>query len=269
MKIEMDNRIAWLEFDHGKANEMGRVQLQEIDELGRRLLDSGVLALVSFSRRISKRGTPIFIAGANVTERQGWSREEVEAHVRYQRDVLSRFRRLPIFHIAVVHGVALGWGTEWLITCDYRIATAGAAFALPETGLGILPGAGGTSDLASMIGLPQTIRLGMTGEKIDGAEAERIGLVQEVVADLDSGLDRARSLGSAVARRSPTALATFKSATLAAIGRTGEERREIEARAYEHCVRSGEATIGRESFLAIRKGEPVSWGPRKPFDPEK
>ena len=110
----------------------------------------------SCSERRSKRGTPIFISGANVTERQGWERDRVAAHVRYQREVLRRLRALPLFHVAVVNGVALGWGTEYMITCDYRIATKEATFGLPETGLGILPGAGGSSELSALIGLQKT-----------------------------------------------------------------------------------------------------------------
>ncbi len=265
MKLEIDGRSASLEFDHGKANEMGREQLEQLERWSVELVDRSVGALTSFSRRSSRKGTPIFIAGANVTERQHWSQKRVMDHVRYQRDVLSRFRSLPLFHVAVVHGVALGWGTEWLITADYRIATSGASFALPETGLGILPGAGGSSELSALIGLAQAIRLGMTGEKIGSEEAKRIGLVQETVDNLDSGLQRAAELCSSVTRRSPTAVAAFKAAALASIGLGPEERREVEARAYEHCVESGEAAIGREHFATLRQGGEVPWGPMREF----
>jgi len=261
----VEGAVALLEFDHGKANEMGSEQLAAFDVLPEALGDAR--ALISYSRRRSRRGTPIFIAGANVTERAGWSRDRVAAHVRYQRAVLARLRRLPVFHVAVVNGVALGWGTEFMLTCDYRIATAEASFALPETGLGILPGAGGTAELPALIGLPQTLRLGMTGERIPAEEALRIGLVQEVVPDVDAGLERARALAARVARNSPTAVAAFKRACLAALGLPGPARQEVEARAYEHCLDSGEAAIGREHFAAIRRGEAPPWGPLRGFEP--
>lgn len=256
--------IALLELSHGKANEMGRAQLDGFEALCERLEGSDeVHTLVSYSRRRSSKGTPIFIAGADVTERIGWSDEEVARHVRRQREVLARLRRAPVFHIAIVHGVALGWGTEYLLTCDYRIATREATFGLPETGLGIVPGAGGTSELWSLIGVAQALRLGMTGESIEAREAMRLGLIQEVVETVDVGLERARVLGRRVATRSPTAVAAFKRALLDAVGRPPAERAEIEAQAYERCLESGEARIGRESFATVREGKRPPWGPRR------
>src|SRR5690606_32519387 len=121
-------------------------------------------------------------------ERQGWPEDEVKAHVRRQRKILASLREAPVLHIAVVNGVALGWGTEFLLTADYRIACDEASFGLPETGLGIIPGAGGTSELWAHVGVPHALRLGMTGERIDAAEALRIGLVQERATDVDVGL---------------------------------------------------------------------------------
>lgn len=268
LAITHDGPLTLLEFDHGKANEMGSAQLEAFDALGQALVERGTRVLISFSRRTSRKGTPIYISGADVTERVGWSDADVAAHVRRQRAVLGRFRRLPLFHVTVVHGVALGWGTEFLITADYRIATPTGRFGLPETGLGIIPGAGGSSELWSLIGLPQALRLGMTGERIDAEEALRIGLVQEIADDVDAGLARARTLGQMVGRRSPTAVAAFKAAALAAVGRSAADRTEIEARAYEHCLYGGEAAIGRAHFKDILRGESAPWGPSKPFEPD-
>ena len=145
--LENTGSVALLEFDHGKANEMGAAELDALERLSVELVESGARVLISYSRRVSRKGTPIFISGANVTERADWTGEQVAAHVRRQRSVLARWRRLPLFHVAVVHGVALGWGTEYLLTADYQLATPGAVFGLPETGLGILPGAGGSAEL--------------------------------------------------------------------------------------------------------------------------
>lgn len=267
LKLHIEGRVAFLEFDHGKANEMGSAQLEEILSLCGKLESGDVSALVSFSRRLSSKGSPIFIAGANVTERTGWDDDRIKEHVRKQRMVLARLRHAPVFHVAVVHGVALGWGTEFLITCDYRIATPTARMGLPETGLGILPGAGGTSELWAMIGLSQALRLGMTGQQIEAEEALRIGLVQEIQPDLEAGLARAKSLVELVARRSPTSVAAFKEAALASVGRDPAERQALEACAYEHCVDSGEAAIGRAGFDAILKGTTPTWGPLRRWVP--
>lgn len=261
---ELDGRLVVLRFEHGKANEVSSSVLRELEQLTEALnADTRAVALITYSARRTRRGTPIFVAGADVTERVGWDDDRIRAHVRWQRNVLARLAAVPVFHIAVIEGVALGWGTEYTLTADYTLAGDEAVFGLPETGLGILPGAGGTSELQHRIGAPQALRLGMTGERIDADEAARIGLVQERVPDLAAGLERARELARLATRNSPSAMSAFKAALQAARGRTEEERRELEARAYEHCVYSGDAAVGRAHFAEIRKGEPVPWSPRR------
>lgn len=260
LTVDEDGLLAVLELDHGKANEMGSTQIGEFEVLIDWLNTSSVVALITTSRRRSKRGTPIFIAGADVTERVGWSQYKVRAHVRRQRQMLKALRYIPQFHIAVVGGVALGWGTEYMLVCDYRIATDEASFALPETGLGILPGAGGTSELWMHIGAAQALRLGMTGESVKAAEAQTIGLVQEHIATMDDGMTRARALAARVKNCSPTANALFKKTLLDSAGRSHSLRQEREARAYEHLVICGQAEIGRTAFKEIRAGNRPDWG---------
>jgi enoyl-CoA hydratase/carnithine racemase len=263
VRVDDDGRVAWLRFDHGKANEMGTPALEALEKLVRMLEHpSGPVALVTWSERRSSKGTPIFVAGADVEERVGWSDERVKDHVRWQRRVLTSLRHAPVFHVVVASGVALGWGTEFLLTADWRIATDDASFGLPETGLGILPGAGGTADLWSEIGVAQALRLGMTGERLGAEEARRIGLVNEHVRDVSGGLERATALVEAVKKRSPTANAAFKRAVLRSVGEPEGARLRHEAVAYGHCVQTGEAAVGRAAFAEIRSGKTPPWGPR-------
>ena len=259
-----DHRLLVLELEHGKANEMGTEQLDAFDRLCELVEgDDGLRTVCTTSRRVSGRGTPIFISGANVTERVGWDDDRVRAHVARQRELMRRLRRLPLFNVVVPTGVTLGWGTEYVLTADYAIATRAATFGLPETGLGIIPGARGTAELANLVGPAQALRLGCTGETIDAIEARRIGLVQEVVDDIDSALTRVRQLAVLVARRSPTAVAAYKQALLDGLGAGEDERLALERAAYELTVETGEAAIGRASFADIRAGVAPSWGPRR------
>ena len=175
-----------------------------------------------------------------------------ESHVQWQREVLIRLRRVPCFHICLVDGIALGWGTEFLLTADYRITTPNATFGLPETGLGILPGAGGTSELWMEIGIAHALRLGMAGERIGSQEATRIGLTQESVDNWDIGRQRATQLMQSALTRSPTAAAAFKSALLQSKG-LDTQQRVREGQAYNHCVDTGEAQIGRQILKRYSK----------------
>ena len=268
--FEPDHGLLLLDLDHGKANEVGRAQLDAfaaIAALVERVPE--IRTICTTSHRISASGKPIFIAGANVTEREGWSDIQIKAHVRRQRDIMVSLRRLPVYTVVLSHGVTLGWGAEYLLTADYSLATHSARFALPETGLGILPGARGTAELALAIGPAQAMRLGCTGEQVDAQEALRIGLVQELIAGpqasgLELGLARVREIARLVHLRSPTALAAFKMAVLDGLGGDNERRLALEGDAYDLCVDSGQAAKGRASFAAIRSGEAPDWGPRVP-----
>ncbi|MEE9385975.1 MAG: enoyl-CoA hydratase/isomerase family protein [Nannocystaceae bacterium] len=263
--IDADRRLLVLTLDHGKANEVGSEQLDAFEALCHLLEQHrDISTICTTSRRVSRRGKPLFIAGANVNERSEWDNHRVKAHVRRQREIMRRLRHLPVFSIVLTHGMTLGWGVEYLLTADYTLATPEASFALPETGLGIIPGARGSAELATRIGPAEALRLGCTGESVSAYEAHRIGLVQEVIADVDTGLSRVEALADLVRRRSPTAVAAFKGALLESLGRPESERLEAEALAYELCVDSGEAATGRENFAKIVKGEVPPWGLRKP-----
>jgi enoyl-CoA hydratase/carnithine racemase len=263
-ELDPSRKLLTLWLEHGKANEMGSEQLAAFDSLCD-LLEQGdaITTLCTSSRRISGGGKPIFISGANVTERVGWDDDRVRAHVIRQRELMRRLRHLPVFHVVVPSGITLGWGTEYVLTGDYAIATPASSFALPETGLGILPGARGTAELAELVGIAQALRLGMTGESIDAREAHRIGLVQELADDLGGAIARVHVLAELVRRRSPTAIAAYKSALLDGRGNPEARRLELEREAYERTVACGDAATGRAAFTAIRAGEVPAWASRR------
>ena len=266
VSTEDQGGLVQLRFDHGKANEMGRAHVTELARLVDLLEQGTFQALISSSQRHTRSGTPVFSAGADVRERRDWDESSVLLHVRGQRRTLQRLARAPVFHVCVVDGLALGWGTEFTLSADYVIAGPGARFGLPETGLGIVPGAGGTAHLASRIGVGQALRMGMTGELVDARQAAEIGLVHERCDSAEDAMDRALALVRRAMGRSPTAVAAYKVAVRAGLGLSSSERDALEGRAYEHCVATGEAAHGRQAFEALARGELVGWGPRKPFE---
>jgi enoyl-CoA hydratase/carnithine racemase len=255
-----------LRFHHGKANEMGRAHVAELARLVERLEQGPTRALVSWSDRSTASGTRVFSAGADVRERRDWDESSVLLHVRGQRRTLRRLAAAPVFHACVVDGLALGWGTEFALSADYVIAGPYARFGLPETGLGIVPGAGGTAHLAARVGPGHALRMGMTGEVISAREALRIGLVHEVCDSAEVAMDRALELARRATARSHTAVAAYKAAVRTGLGLDDDDRDGLEGRAYEHCVRTGEAARGRQAFDALARGELVPWGPREPFE---
>jgi len=102
--------------------------------------------------------------------------------VRQMRDVWGRWSRLPCVSIAAVHGIAAGGGLEMALLCDQIICTTDARFGLPETGLALIPGVGGTQTLPRAIGLGRAAAMLLAGEWLTGTEAARVGLALRAVA---------------------------------------------------------------------------------------
>lgn len=120
-----------------------------------------------------------------------------------------RLTRLSIPVIAAIPGPAIGGGLEIALACDFRIASEEALLGLPEAGLGIMPGAGGTARLARIVGREQALYLQLTGELIDGREAVRIGLVGKVVP-ADEVVSAAEQLAEKIMKNAPVSIATIK-----------------------------------------------------------
>src|SRR5262245_65148644 len=122
-----------------------------------------------------------FSPGGDLTEFGTAPSPFVAREVRWRRDVWGRLLGLRAASIAAVHGYAVGGGFEMALLCDQCVASSDARFALPETGLGMIPGVGGTQTLPRLLGLARAQRLVLTGDWLDARAAERLGLAAQVV----------------------------------------------------------------------------------------
>ncbi|WVF71241.1 hypothetical protein IAT40_006042 [Kwoniella sp. CBS 6097] len=119
----------------------------------------------------------LFCSGADLRERRTMSPQQVSAFLDSLRDMLAELEGVKVPSIAVVDGYALGGGAELALACDLRVGGQHTKIALPETKLGIIPGAGGTQRLTHLIGVSKAKELIFTGRHVGGEEAERIGLL--------------------------------------------------------------------------------------------
>jgi len=125
---------------------------------------------------------PAFSTGGDVREFGTAPSPFVARAVRWRRDVWGRLLELRAATVAAVHGYAVGGGMEMALLCDLCVAADDARFALPETGLGMIPGVGGTQTLPRKAGPARALDLVLTGRWLDARAALAAGLVQRVVA---------------------------------------------------------------------------------------
>lgn len=141
--------------------------------------------------------------------------EETERYglVRHPGACFDALAALPQPTLCVVRGRAHSAGFELALACDIRLACEGTTFAMPETGLGLVPLGGGTQRLPRAVGRSQALKLLLAGSEIDAAEARRIGLVTDVVPDGEE-VEAALGIARAIASRGPIATRFAKEAVL-------------------------------------------------------
>ncbi|MEA2652871.1 MAG: enoyl-CoA hydratase [Chloroflexota bacterium] len=200
-------RVARLELVDPPLNLVTRELLEELDVALATLAAASaddVRAVV-----VSGRGERAFSAGSHVGEfasqrgPAGRERHELESGVG------RHLAALPMPTIVAIEGNALGGGLELALCCDIRIASERARLGLPEVRLAVTPGAGGTQRLPRVVGSARARELILTGRVLTASEAERIGLVHEVVP-AGEALARAMAIGEEIALRGPLAVREAK-----------------------------------------------------------
>lgn len=194
-----------------------------------------------------------FVAGADVTELRDRSAIEMRVAAKRPR-IHERIDTLPIPVIARINGFCLGGGCELAQACDVRISHEDAMLGQPEINLGIIPGGGGTQRLPRLVGEGQAMRLILSGELIDAAEARAIGLVDEVYEDgaLD---DRIDELAGLMASKSPIALEMAKTAVRAGSRMDLDDGIDYEAELFANLFSTADKDEGIDAFLTDREPE--------------
>lgn len=195
-------------------NAINDAMRREIPQALRELdADAGVRVIVV--RGAGPRG---FCAGADLKEERPAGPTSTAAR-RPGAIWLEAFDAVRKPLVAAIHGYCMGGGLEIALACDLRIAAPGALFSLPETGLGLIPGGGGTQRLPRIVGLGKALDMMITGDRIDAAEAQRCGLVTRLTASVESLEAETLELARRIAARPPLATRFVKEAAYAALER--------------------------------------------------
>lgn len=190
-----------------------------------------------------------FAAGADIGEMATASAIEMYAARRFEHWDAIRRVRTPL--VAAVSGFCLGGGCELAMSCDVIVASKTAVFGQPETGLGIIPGAGGTQRLVRAVGKALAMDMILSGRRLSAREALRAGLVARVVAR-EVWLDEAKRLAREIASKGPIANRLAKEAVDRAFEGSLSLGLDYERRALYLAFASEDAREGLTAFLEKR-----------------
>ena len=165
-----------------------------------------------------------------------------------------RLENLPVPTIAAINGFALGGGLELALACDLRIASDNAKLGLPETGLGIIPGAGGTQRLPRIVGMGIAKEMILAGSILDATRAAEVGLVNEVVPGAEL-MDRAMSMATRIQNRAPIALRLAKMALNTSANTGADAGMQFEIVAQSVLNSTQDMKEGMNAFLEKRNPE--------------
>ena len=204
---------------------------------------------------VTGEGQKAFVAGADIGQMRGLTKEEGVAFGKLGNDVFRKLETLPIPTIAAVCGFALGGGCELAMSCDIRLCSDTAVLGQPEVGLGITPGFGGTQRMARLIGMGRAKELLYTARKVKAPEALAIGLVQGVYP-VEQLMEEALKMAGRIAGNAPIAVRATKKAVNDGLQVDMDRAIEIEEALFGSCFETEDQQNAMGAFVEKRKPEP-------------
>ncbi|HEY2751286.1 enoyl-CoA hydratase/isomerase family protein [Phenylobacterium sp.] len=188
-----------------------------------------------------------FCAGADLKERNGMTDEAWSAqHVVFEEMARAQLR-VPVPVIGAVNGAAMGGGCEMTLACDFAYASQTARFGLPEVGLGIMPGLGGTQLLRRCAGERRAIELLTTGRPFTAAQAQEYGLVNAVTTP-EALMETVLSVAAEIAAKAPLSVRALKHVVRAGHSLDLAAAMELELSAYNRLFKTADRREGVASF---------------------
>jgi len=248
LQVLCEGAVATVIIDRPKRlNALDTAMVSELQrafgELGR---DPQVRAIV-----LTGAGEKAFVAGADIAELSALDAPAAERYAASGQSLMWSIENLGKPVIAAIGGFALGGGLELALSCTIRWASDTARLGLPETGLGLIPGFGGTQRLPRLIGRGRALEMILGGKPIKADEALACGLVTRVVPR-DELLSAAQAHAAELAARPAVALRAALKAVGEGAGMTPDAAVRLEAALFGVTCASADAAEGCQAFLEKR-----------------
>lgn len=250
VRLERRGAVGILTIDReDRRNALSRQTLKELGRLGRELDgDPAIRAIV-----VTGAGDKVFCAGADLKERQGMTNEDVRVQVGLYRSELAVLDKSQKPVVAAMNGSAFGGGLELALICDLRVLAPHALIGLPETTLGIIPGAGGTQRLPRIVGEARAKEMILLGRPIDATTALAWGLANHVTRPGENVVDATVAWIDPIANGAPIAQAAALAAIDDSFDTTLLQGLALERVHYDETLRSEDRTEALKAFAEKRK----------------
>ena len=249
--LERDGAVASVTINRPKV--LNALNAQTLEELRRAILDLKQDAAVRVVI-LTGAGEKAFVAGADINELAVQTPTGGREHALTGQHVFDLIENMGKPVIAAINGYALGGGCELAMACTLRIAADTAQIGQPEVALGLIPGYAGTQRLPRLVGKGKAMEMILTGAPIAADEAQRIGLVNRVVAAAEL-MTHAKALAAQLARSAPIAMRYIMNAIHKGVEMPFAEACQYEATLFGLVASTEDMREGTSAFLEKRKAE--------------
>ena len=241
-----DDGIAFINLDNKPVNALNIKMLNDLSKVVDDIKKNDKCRLVIF-RSLQKH----FSAGADLKERKKMNSDETYSFLEKINKIFDEIENLKIPTIASINGAALGGGLELALCCDFRVASEKSLLGLPETSLGIIPGAGGIFRLSKILGASKAKYWVFTAQKFSPEAAYKDGVV-DFLSKEDELLGVTLEVAQEILENAPLAIKASKTLFNSYFD-FNKDLNKIQKEAYSIVVDSKDKKEAIDAFLSKRK----------------
>jgi len=248
IKVRIDDRVGWLEYDNPPINAFNWEMLREVPAALQALLDQPQVRIIVFASAVEN----YFSVGADLKVFDGIGSQGMAEWVAICHGLVNKMRRARKPLLAAIHGTAAGGGLEMVLHCDIRFAAADARLGQPEINIAFIPPVGTTQALARLLGRSRAIRYLYEGTLVSAEEALSMGLV-DIIYPPERLHEKVSDYAEALAQKPAEALAAIRRTITEGGAVSFDEGLKIE---YESAVKlagTKDFSEGISAFLEKRK----------------
>lgn len=248
LKVEKENFIARVTINREKAlNALNADLLKELNRCFQGLSESREVRVIL----LTGSGDKAFVAGADIAAMSQMKENEAAEFAKLGHETMNSVENCRHPVIAAVNGFCLGGGFELALSCDFIYASERAKLGLPEVGLGLFPGWGGTQRLTRLLGKNRAKEIILSGKMLSADEAYQWGIVNRVCKP-EELLAETQKVAHEIAQKGPVAVSFAKQLINVACQTTLEEGLRNERNSFPECFKTEDLKEGLKAFLEKR-----------------